>query len=520
MLLPTVAVPAAAEAPQPEAGEIVATLSGDAAPANPLAPLAAVAADGTEFRFGAESASVQMWSGVVGEESGRWLPAAGELLWPGTTVYLRLATAPGGESAAEGSASEALPPPILAQSVRIVGAPQVERVALDNNDALAQAIDAGEAVALIGDGSAAGVSLLRTDGAIEALWPEGAAAAWLNGSPAPGWAISLRTPAYGQDGFVWARGDGSGLRLLAQPYRSISGIAGDAYTGLWWIERPDVGTGTWELWNWNPATQQIVRVFEGNADIFSSASPLVSNTLAPILLAVRPLEPGDATNVSLFMDTSDTVTQQLNRGLFRITLQIPPDGVSTLDGAPRLVLAPGAYQSPLAVSPDNTRLAYSVYDADQPSLTSGQIRPPNRIKLLTIEGRGSSTIRTIYQAETRQEFIAPLLTWQDNETLLTARSRFASAGTIGLDLFGAVWLQVPTGESATSPSAISVRVPANQRLVDLTGCRDDQSALLVLLDNDGSLGYDRWSTIEAPARTFTVPNNLTRAFVCWRNPAP
>jgi hypothetical protein len=89
-----------------------------------------------------------------------------------------------------------------------------------------------------------------------------------------------------------------------------------------------------------------------------------------------------------------------------------------------------------------------------------------------------------------------------------------------LDLFGAVWIQLPTADGTLSPSAISVRLPAGQRLLDLTGCRDDQSALLVLLDNDGSLGYDRWSTIEAPARTFTVPNNLTRVFVCWRNPAP
>jgi hypothetical protein len=520
VVLPTVANPAASTAPPPEPGEIVATLGGDQSPANPLAPIPATAADGTEFAFGAAGASVQIWSGVVGEKTGRWLPAAGELLWPQTTVYLRLATPLGAlENVPEGTEENALPQS-RAESVRIVAAPAVQRVQIEENAPLAQTIDAGEAVALVGDGASAGINLLRTDGAIENLWPDGATAGWLNGNPAPGWAIPLRTAAYGQDGFIWLRDDGSGLRILAQPFRTISGIAGDAYTGLWWVERPDVGTGTWELWNWSPASQEIVRVFAGNADIFSSASPLVSNTLAPILLAVRPVEPGNATAVSLFMDTSDTITQRLNGGLFRIAITNPPDGPSTLDGAPRLVLAPGAYQSPLAVSPDNTRLAFSVYDADQPSLTSGQIRPPNRVKLLTLEGRGSSTIRTVYQTETRLEFIAPLLTWQDNETLLTARSRFAATGTIGLDLFGAVWIQLPTADGTLSPSAISVRLPAGQRLLDLTGCRDDQSALLVLLDNDGSLGYDRWSTIEAPARTFTVPNNLTRVFVCWRNPAP
>ena len=510
--LPSLVAPAAAAAPEPESDETVATITGEQLPANPLEPVSAVATDGTAFRFGAESASLQIWSGAVGEESGRWLPAAGEMLWPGTIVHLQLATALG--------AGNEDAPPISATRVRIVAAPPVTRVQIEDGAALAEAVAAGDAVALVGDGAGAGVNLLRTNGSIDGLWPDGATAAWLNGNPAPGWAISLRALAYGQGGFIWLRDDGSGLRILAQPWFAISGIAGDAYTGLWWIERPEVGTGTWEVWNWNPATQQIMRVLAGSADIFSSASPLVSDTLAPVLLTVRPAEPGNAAAVSLFMDTSDTITQQFNRGLFRLALQIPTDGPSTLDGAPRLVLAPGAYQSPLAVSPDNTRLAYTVYDADQPSLTAGQIRPPNRVKLLTLEGRGSSTIRTIYQTETRLEFIAPLLIWQDNETLLTARSRFGATGTIGLDLFGAVWIQVPASDAALSPSAISVRVPANQRLLDLTGCRDDQSALLVLLDNDGSLGYDRWSTIEAPARTFTVPNNLTRAFVCWRNPAP
>ena len=519
--VPNVALPAAVAPPEAEPGETIATVGGEQLPANPLAPIPAVAEDGTAFFFGAADASVQMWSGVAGDDAGRWLPAAGELLWPGTRVYLRLATPLAGSETSNAGDEEAAPAAqILAQRVRIVAAPPVERVQAQDGAALAQAVAAGEAVALVGDSGGAGVNLLRTDGVIEALYPDATSVTWLNGSPAPGWAFPLRTPAFGQDGFIWQRDDGSGLRIRAQPFRFISGIAGDAYTGLWWIERPNIGAGTWELWNWNPATQQIVRAFAGNADVFSSASPLVSATLAPILLAVRPIEPGDGSAVSLFLDTSDSLTQRLNGGLFRLALRIPPDAPSTLDGAPRLVLAPGAYQSPLAVSPDNTRLAFSVYDADQPSLTAGQIRPPNRIKLLTLEGRGSSTIRTIYQTETRLEFIAPLLTWQDNETLLTARARFAATGTIGLDLFGAVWLQLPTGDAALSPSAISVRVPANQRLLDLTGCRDDQSALLVLLDSDGSLGYARWSTIEAPTRTFTVPNNLTRAFICWRNLAP
>ena len=39
--------------------------------------------------------------------------------------------------------------------------------------------------------------------------------------------------------FYEMRNDGSGLQFVAQPYRSISGVAGDAYGGLWWIETPD-----------------------------------------------------------------------------------------------------------------------------------------------------------------------------------------------------------------------------------------------------------------------------------------
>jgi hypothetical protein len=59
-------------------------------------------------------------------------------------------------------------------------------------------------------------------------------------------------------------------------------------------------------------------------------------------------------------------------------------------------------------------------------LTSGFIRPANTVRVLTLEGRGASTIRTVYQTENRFEFLAPNLAWQGNDRLVVARSRLTA----------------------------------------------------------------------------------------------
>lgn len=514
--LPQVDAPGSAGVPPPEAGEIMVTLAGDSLPANPLAPIPATTADGREFFLAVEDAQIQIWGGVLGQSRSGWVPAPGEFLWPGSTVYVRL-EAPLPESAAEGEEGASGAPPVPARSVRIVGAPVLERIALEDGAAYAQASASQSSVALVG-GEAAGVNLLDTSGSVTPLWPDGNSATWLDDSGLAGLVVTLASAPHGRDGFVWVREDGAGLRFWAQPWFRISGVAGDAYTGLWWVERPAAGDDGWQIWNWDPASGLALLRFSAGSDLFSSASPLVSDNLAPRLLAVRAATPGDNTAVSLFMETEDTLTQQINRGLFRLNLRTGPVDRGSLDGAPRLLIAPGAYANPLAISPDQSRLAYAVHDSDQPSLTAGQVKPANRIKLLTLEGRGSGTIRTVYQTETALEFIAPLLAWQDSTTLLTARSRFAADTSAGLDLFGAVWIDLPL--ESPGASALSARIPAQKRMLDLAGCRRDQSALLVLLNNDGSLEHDRWNVIEPLTPRYTVPNNLTRALLCWRTPQP
>ncbi len=523
--LPSADSAAAAAAPAPEADEIVLTVAGARLPARPLEPLQVTSADGRLFALRVDAAEVEVWGGLLAQPAPTWLAAPAELLWPGATLQVRLRSPlPDGvggelpelEQGANPADVAAVGPQLVADRVRIAAAPAVERAALEDGSAWAAAA-AADPVALVGGVDAAGVNLLPSDGDVTPLWPQGASASWLDGSDGAGLLVPLRGGRYGSEGFIWARTDGSGLRINAQPYFAISGVAGDAYIGLWWVERPQVNTGRWQLWQWDPQTQRIVMRLEAGDDLLSSAGPTVSQTLLPRVVAALPAQPGDASRIALWVDSLDSRTLASNQGLFALTLVEQEGDTRALEGAPRLVLEPGEYMAPLAFSPDRDRLAFSQYDAGVPSLTAGQVRPANRIRMLTLE---TNTLRTIYQTENNLEFIAPLLTWQDENTLLTARSRFAAGGA-GLDLFGAVWIELEGGAESGRPtgtSVFTVNIPADQALLDVVGCRSEESTLLVLLNEDGSLEYARWTGFEPVRNTFTVPNNLTRAFVCWRVP--
>jgi hypothetical protein len=404
-----------------------------------------------------------------------------------------------------------------ANSVRIVAAPAFERVALEDGSEIASEIASQNALALVGTGDSPGVSLLTASGEVSALWADGQSATWLGETDEDGFVVNTQYERYSPSGFVWIRPDGSGLRIAAQPWFEVRGVSGDPYTGLWWIERPMANSGVWQLWNWDPAQQRVVMRLSESTAVFAAASPLAGTDLLPRLLMINPDVAGDPSNTTFYVDTSDAQTLQLNAGVYRLRLAAPAGQPGVLSTPPQVVLAPDTYRSPLTVSPDRTRLVYSVYDADHPSLTSGQVTPANRLKSLDLE---TSAIQTIYQAETPLEFIAPLLAWQDSNTLLTARSRFAATGTLGLDLFGSVWIQLPRAGQNEEPSAISASIPASRTLLDFAGCREQQSALLVLLNDDGSLDYARWNGFQPIQTAFTVPNNLTRATLCWRLPEP
>jgi hypothetical protein len=510
--LPDVNNAPAASVPPPENGEFMATIAGETLPANPLAPIPAVAADGREFALRVETAAVEAWGGILGNPERQWMPVAGELLWPGTIVYV----------AARSGAVES--GTVIAGRVRIAGAAPFDRVTLEDGSAFATAAASANTVGLVG-GDGAGVSVLDTEGAVTALWQEAAGVQWLDAGDA-GVVAPLDAEPYGRHGMIWARTDGAALRIHAQPYFAINGVAGDPYTGLWWIETPLFGTGRWQLWQWEPQSARVVMRLEAGDDLFARAEEAddaeIAPHLLPKLLAVQAVTPGDPAHVTLIVTTSDALSLAPNQGIFRLEIVGNVGEPAAIIGAPHLMVGANLYQEPLALSPDHARLALLVHDSDQPSLTAGAITPANRIKSLALTGAGAGTLTNLYQTETALEFLAPLLAWQDDGTLLAARARFAAAGASQIDMFGAVWLEVAsdsqTASTATAATAISVRIPAGRQLQDIAGCRQEQSALLVLLNNDGSLDYARWASIEPITPTFTVPNNLKMVFTCWRNP--
>lgn len=510
VLLPSIPPISAASVPPPAPDEFMATIAGEQIPADPLSPIPAIAADGAEILLQVEEADLTIWGGVIGAPEAGWAPSAAELLWPGTTVYVSAAT----QNAATGA--------VAARTVRIVGAPTVERVALEDGSQLAGALANEDVVALVGGQPGAGVSLLQTDGDVSDLWPEGEDAHWLSGDDNAGMIINLPDRLGSGDGFIWVRTDGSGLRVTAQPFFRIHGVAGDAYGGLWWIETPDAGINHWQIWHWDPVAAEIVLAVQANGDLFSSGSALVGDALVPHLLTISPEVEGDNSLVSLFIDTSGALTQEAHQGVFRLSMrteEVDGEQKSELDGAPRLLLAPGAYQGPLTISPDLSQLAYLVYDPDVASLTAGQITPANSVKILTLTGSGANTIRKIYNSEGRFEFLAPLLTWQGTDGLLTARSRFAATSTLGIDNFGAVRISISQGSPATSMApATSVLLGSEQQLLDVAACRNQPEALLAVANSDGSLEYWSWDGVQLPATEFVLPNNLTRIFMCWQTP--
>ncbi|MDQ3248667.1 MAG: hypothetical protein M3Q45_05600, partial [Chloroflexota bacterium] len=239
------------------------------------------------------------------------------------------------------------------------------------------------------------------------------------------------------------------------------------------------------------------------------------------LLAARPdLTQTDGSLVTLLLDTLDNATQEPYKGVFRLTVQSSGDGAGQVVDAPQLLLAPEDYRGPLQVSPDRGRLAYFYYNSEQPSLTVGQLRPPNSVRLLTLEGAGANTIRTVYQTETPFEFLAPNLAWQANDRLYLARSRFAEGQVFGLDRFGVVAVQLPApgSQSAGQILASQYELPNQQKLRDFAACRSGESALMVIETADGTLQLARWDHAGTPRPLFGLTPILTRTFICWRAP--
>jgi hypothetical protein len=400
--------------------------------------------------------------------------------------------------------------------LRIAAAPQTERV---RELALpAVAAENTTAIALLGSRSGAGLYLLERSGRAQQLWQYETAAAWLSSDPNAGFLITEPPAAGGLNTFSWLRNDGSGLQIVAQPYYTLHGVAGDAYGGLWWIETPNAALDLWQLWHYDPATAQISLRLQADGTLLGRASSQDSASLIPTLLAVQLVTPGDPSRSDLFVDTSDSTLQQPFAGVFRMRLDRGEQGEGILSEGPQQLLEMGSYRGPLVLSPDRTRLAFLAYNPDHPSLTAGVVHPPNTVNLLTLAGRGASIIRTAYVTETRFEFLAPQLAWQDNDRIHLARSRFVLGSSSEQDWFGLVQLQLPPpGASPADPIAVnSYLLPRQQSLLDFAACQNQPSLLVLTRDPDGSQQLAYWTGEEQIFPLFGVPAALDRVFLCWQ----
>lgn len=507
--LPSVATPPTGNIPAPEVDEQVITMAGSAIPANPMLPLAATNAEGAAIQVDVREAVVEIWSTVLGATEGRWTPANAALLWPGVVVYMKAEPA---AANSEGAASW------RAVRMRIVSAPSMERVKELSLPEIAEATASFRAIALLGGSTMPGLFLLQQDGRAQQVWQYETAARWLASDPNAGFIVTEPTFPGGLSTFSWVRNDGTGLQILAQPFRSIRGVAGDAYGGLWWIETPDATLDLWQLWHYDPAAAQISLRLQGNGEMFSQASGQQNTRLRPTLVAVQLVTPGDPSNAYLFADTDDAISQQPFAGFFRLRLETNAEGRGVVTEGPQQLLEKGAYRGPLVLSPDLSRLAFFAYDADHPSLTSGAVRPPNTFNVLTLTGRGASIIRTAYVTETRFEFLGSAATWQGAERVILVRSRFAPGSGEQEDWFGLVQVELPPpGASPADPiTAQSYLLPRQQSALAFAACLDGASILVLTRERDGSQQLMRWEGGNQVFPLFSIPTPLDRLFLCWQ----
>ncbi|RIK36297.1 MAG: hypothetical protein DCC57_22595 [Chloroflexi bacterium] len=457
-----------------------------------------------------ENAAVQIWTGLFGVFPADWAPAPAELLWPGTQVYVS-----GGPQSDD-------PSRFLAAQVRIAAMPPQERARLLSLPDLAVPVGQGLAVGMMGSREEPGVYLLEASGTLRQLWTDERAAAWAGPDAAAGVVVSTQDAPAGPNRFSWIRDDGTGVQIFAQPFHSLRGVVADAFAGLWWIETPQADLDQWQLWHYDPQTGRLALWLRATGALFQSASPVIQANLTPVLVAVYP-EYGPASGalsqVTLLLDSVGQGGQQLYTGVFRVTVKGDTGAGGEVVGTPQLVLTPDAYRGPLQVSPDGTKLAYFVYDPEHASLTSGLIRPANQLRVLTLSGRGASTIRTVYAAENRFEFLAPNLGWQGNERLVAARARFAPGDTFGIERFGVVLVQLPGSDQPSGVVQVRSYLFPNQRdLRDFAVCRNGPYTLTVAGLEDGSLELARWDGTDRPQALFLLPASMSRAFLCWQAP--
>ena len=382
LALPSVQTLGGASVPEPEEGETGVTIGGELIPPDPLQPLPATAADGSGVRLRVEDAQVEVWGGIFNAPDAGWVPAAANLLWPGTQAYVTLD--PAGAAAAD---------ELAVSRVRVIAAPASERVKLVEAPEIAAAAGWPAVAAVGADCWAAGrfraSSCWIAVGQARQLWQYESEAYWLGADPNAGLIVAEPPLAGGLQTFSWVRNDGtgppdSGAALPRSPGRRRRRVRRAV------VDR-DAGGAHWTSGSsgtLRPATGEIALRLQANGGLLSQLTGQPERALTPILLAAQPTTAGDPSEVTFYVDTVDAATLEPAQGVFRMTIATDETGQGSVTGTPTLLLDRSQYRGPLSVSPDFSRLAYLAVDPEQPGLTLDERQPPNVVAILTLGRTG------------------------------------------------------------------------------------------------------------------------------------
>lgn len=503
---PESVVASGSNVPAPDGDEQVFVVGGENLPADPLQPLSVTDASGATVSLRVDSAEVQAWSGLWGAP-GSWQGANAELLWPGTTLYSRILQ--NGDSTTR-----------LASRVRLVGAPNLPRAEVMNFGSLASSYTLGNAALLLGVQGTAGFSLLDLQGNLSSLSEDPFSLDWLDGEPLAGLIGFAPQSLAGKNSFLWLRSDGSALHIFAQPFSLIQGVAGDPYGGVWWIETPQIGLDFWQLWQYEPSRKRIVLRLKGSSTFLPSADSASRQVIAPVLVALKPAHLGDYSQVTLYLDSYDTISQQMHTGFFKVDLHITDNNLAEVPTPPQRLLAAGSYRNTPKLNLSGTQLSYLAFENSQPSLTSTQSKPPNQVNLYALAGDSAGKSRTVFTNETRFDFLGPNLEWIDDTQLLVVRSRFAAGGSTSVDRMAVSKIQLSSdGQSANDVTTNGFVVTGGNRLLDVVACREDHMILVLVAEADGSRQLLRWDGTTDPTTLTTLAEPIDDLFACWQAPA-
>jgi hypothetical protein len=513
--LPHVQDEAAHSLPVPVAGEVVLVLPAESDITDVRLPMDVTDANGNPMLLDLAEAQIEMWASLVSPQSDGWVPMAAQLMPPGAHVYAVSAAALAAEKPDAGAAQL-----VLADRVRVIGGPDEPRVEMLDEGDLIRLVADEDAVALIGGKDLPGLFLLDAVGTLQQRWSKLNGAAWVGGDPAAGIVLASIDSQVGVDGFSWLRLDGKGLHINAQAFHTIHGIAGDPYGGLWWIETPRADLDEWQLWHYDPIEARVVRRLLADGLLLDRVNPAV----LPILLAATPSfgpgDPGRVEGVELIVDTYDRMSQASHVGVQRLLLSIDEEGNGSMVGLPQQLVAGGNYVDTPRISPNQDRMAFLAHDASRPGLTAGSIAPPNVLKVFSLDPEGPSIVRTLYAVGTDFEFLAPKIEWLNNDRLLLARSRFGLDEGWATDPFSLVQVDLAEQDGRSSVSVQTVPLPAQGSLRDYVACRFDQTALLMLEEDEESLLLLRWNASDGQSLRplFRLPTPFTQAHLCWQTP--